>query len=80
MGKFVPVVDEEAPKAERDDNSAAQQKHRKFDRSSSSRGWEQGTVGWGVQGSFGSASKDLCAQVASAGSGNFKMVMRIVIA
>jgi hypothetical protein len=27
------------------------------------RGWEQGNVGWGVLGSFGSNSKDDSAQV-----------------
>lgn len=38
------------------------------------RGWEQGKVGWGVQGNFGSSGKDECAQVLATGSGSFKMV------
>eukprot|EP00039_Didymoeca_costata_P015510 m.265998 g.265998 ORF g.265998 m.265998 type:complete len:578 (+) comp16238_c0_seq31:160-1893(+) len=31
MGKFVPVVDNETPRCERDDNSEAMRKHRQFD-------------------------------------------------
>jgi hypothetical protein len=76
MGKFVPVVDTEAPRSERMDHGEDAKKHRKFDNMGTTvdRGWEQGKVGWGVQGNFGSSSKDTVAQVLTTGTGQFKMI------
>ena len=68
MPSFVPVHDEETPRSERDDS--AMTKHRKFDsmvvgraaseggKLTANRGWSTGTVGWGVQGKFGSMKED----------------------
>jgi len=68
MPTFVPVVDNEKSRSERDDNDASLAKHRKFDNPfalakpsvnpSNKRGFETGSVGWGVLGSFGSNQKD----------------------
>lgn len=66
MGKFVDVVDEETPKNERNDNSADMIKHRKF----SSRGWDQGAVGYDTS----KAKKDTGAQRITPVAGSFKMV------
>ena len=38
------------------------------------RGWERGSVGWGVLGSWGSNDRDERAQVARVGDGRNKMV------
>lgn len=64
MPRFVPVSNPEAPKSEQDLHSAENLKHRKFDNPHAvlkppvDRGWQQGSLGWGVLGSFGSKEKD----------------------
>ena len=90
MPSFVPVVDVEKPRHERDDCDENFGKHRKFDAmaqpSSSSklpvgydkknkRGFADGSVGWGVLGEFGSSQKDDgSAAVHRVGEGKAKMV------
>lgn len=54
MPKFVPVKDDETPALERKKESVGPV----------DRGWEQGNIGWGVLGSFGSSGKDVTAQMA----------------
>ena len=93
MPTFVPVVDSETPRLERDDADMA--KHRQWDSTviarsaasmgkggvgkggggkggggkagasglTSNRGWGTGTVGWGVQGKFGSNEADVSDNV-----------------
>jgi hypothetical protein len=56
MPQFVPVVDDETPRHERGGSVSAVPKK------TVDRGWQQGTLGWGVQGNFGSHSKDEAAQ------------------
>ena len=60
MPKFVPVEDDETPREER-----IAQRNRKTDHPTVDRGWEQGQVGWGVRGAFGSSHKDEGAQRSS---------------
>mmetsp|Transcript_919 Transcript_919/g.1597 ORF Transcript_919/g.1597 Transcript_919/m.1597 type:complete len:520 (-) Transcript_919:36-1595(-) len=68
MPQFVPVKDDETPSSERSKN--------KNKMPAVDRGWEQGNVGWGVLGAFGSAGKDEAAQgaVHSAHSESSKMI------
>lgn len=74
MPKFVPVVDTEKSAAERA-NDRSFDKHRHFDNPHKvDRGWQQGNVGWGVLGEFGSSSKDDSAQVVRRAEGANKMV------
>ena len=74
MPKFVPVVDTEKSRAEQERDSNFD-KHRKFDNPHKvDRGWQQGNVGWGVLGEFGSSSKDNSAQVVKRAEGANKMV------
>lgn len=69
MPSFVPVQDPEKARHEQDETALA--KHRNFDSmvvarqrtETTNRGWEQGAVGWGVLGSWGSSSRDQGAQV-----------------
>ena len=44
------------------------------DKPKADRGWERGSVGWGVLGSWGNDEKDQSAQVARVGEGRNKMV------
>lgn len=80
MPRFVPVVDVEKPRAEQDDDPEFR-KHKKFDALNqptssltSHRGWQSGTLGWGVLGSFGSVEKDDSAQVMKTAQGQYKLV------
>ena len=83
MPKFVPVVDSETPLSEQAYNDPNYEKHRQFDapyvvKQQKSdvidRGWKQGSLGWGVLGSFGSSNKDSSAQVINRSEGASKMV------
>lgn len=84
MPKFVPVVDVEKARSEQNINDASLSKHRKFDNPFAigknskppnvDRGWEQGSYGFGVLGSFGSNEKDDGAQVVRRTEGKNKMV------
>lgn len=84
MPSFVPVVDVEKPRNERDTNSDEYQKHRRWEAPHSSstansrptvkRGWEQGNLGWGVLGSFGSSEKDDGSTVVRKHSDDQKMI------
>ena len=93
MPKFVPVVDTEKPLSEQDHRSKAEfSKHRQFDNPYNinnynsnvknkkkvvDRGWEQGNVGWGVLGSFGSNSKDDSAQVIKRVEGKYIYILNL---
>lgn len=64
MPTFVPVTNPEKSLREQDESELS--KHRNFDSTvvaRQKRGWQQGTVGWGVQGTWGSTAKDDGAQV-----------------
>lgn len=69
MPAFVPVSDPEKARYEQDEKEMA--KHRNFDSmvvarqrtETTNRGWEQGSVGWGVLGAWGSSCRDEKAQV-----------------
>lgn len=69
MPAFVPVSDPEKARYEQDEKELA--KHRNFDSmvvarqrtETTNRGWEQGSVGWGVLGAWGSSRRDEKAQV-----------------
>lgn len=86
MPKFVPVTDTERPQSEQHEVAHDYAQHRKFDaphavkanenrgRGKVDRGWQEGTVGWGVLGSFGSNDKDDAAQVVRRSAGEQKMV------
>lgn len=74
MPKFVPVVDTEKPLSEQLGNHDPDfDKHRRFDNPHAvpsaqgakkvDRGWQQGSVGWGVLKNFGGGDKDSAAQV-----------------
>jgi hypothetical protein len=74
MPKFVPVVDTEKPISEQGKDPSFD-KHRRFDNPHKvDRGWQQGTVGWGVLGEFGSSGKDDGAQIVKRAEGGSKMV------
>ncbi len=74
MPKFVPVVDNEKSLVEQREDTAFD-KHRRFDNPHKvDRGWQQGNVGWGVLGAFGSNSKDDAAQVIKRAEGSNKMI------
>lgn len=68
MPRFVPVSNPELSKNEQNLNSEDNIKHRQFDNPHSlikstkvvDRGWQQGTLGWGVLGAFGSDAKGMC--------------------
>eukprot|EP01035_Chromulina_nebulosa_P019283 gene19283-25142_t len=80
MPKFVPVVDVEKPLHEQNIHSEELSKHRQFDnphdisKSTVHRGWQQGSLGWGVLGSFGSNDKDDGSQVINRSSVPQKMI------
>ena len=85
MPSFVPVVDQEKSRSERNDFDAEFAKHRKFDNphsvskplgysSTNKRGFETGSVGWGVLGEFGSNQKDDGSAAMVTNSGKNKMV------
>lgn len=74
MPKFVPVVDNEKSQAEQKEDTDFD-KHRRFDNPHKvDRGWQQGNVGWGVLGAFGSNSKDDAAQIIKRAEGSNKMI------
>ena len=77
MPAFVPVVDSEKPRSEQVKDETWQ-KHRQFDTpyivKPKDRGWQQGSLGWGVLGEFGSNEKDSAAQVIKRAEGMNKMV------
>eukprot|EP01032_Pedospumella_encystans_P012562 gene12562-14528_t len=74
MPKFVPVVDNEKSLVEQREDTTFD-KHRRFDNPHKvDRGWQQGNVGWGVLGAFGSDSKDDAAQVIKRAEGSNKMI------
>ena len=62
MPQFVPVVDDETPAQERRAPGGHKLPGGKSAKGHVDRGWEQGNVGWGVLGSFGSMEKDEAAQ------------------
>ena len=85
MPTFVPVVDVEKPRFERDDFDANHIKSRKFDNPHSlirppekdtknKRGFADGSVGWGVLGEFGSYEKDDGSAAHTQKTGKCKMV------
>ncbi len=63
MPKFVPVSNPELARNEQNLHSEENMKHRKFDNPHAvlkpkvDRGWQQGSLGWGVLGAFGSNEK-----------------------
>lgn len=63
MPQFVPVVDDETPLSERQAQGirAARYAPKPSGKPAVDRGWEQGNVGWGVLGAFGSTEKDEAA-------------------
>lgn len=74
MPKFVPVVDTEKPLSEQAQDRDFE-KHRRFDNPHKvDRGWQQGSLGWGVKGAFGSDGKDDSAQLSRRTDGGNKMV------
>jgi hypothetical protein len=89
MPQFVPVVDVETPANERNPNSKDYAKHRAWEaphahsssnKSHVNRGWEQGNVGWGVVGAFGSNEKDDGSNVrrsTSSSDAGWKMVKNV---
>ena len=84
MPTFVPVVDQEKSRFERDDYDQSNSKHRKFDNPfalskpkvdpTNKRGFETGSVGWGVLGEFGSNQKDDGSMACLTNTGKSKMV------